>query len=129
MNARVPSTIAVITAVAAWLGSPSIARAWDLLHRPNPDVEEGNAHLRAARAGDALESYGRAARALPDAPEIPLDRGLALMASGDLEGAEEAFLAATEPPASPSVRAAAYYDRGIVLLRKAEALAGDEDHR
>jgi Ca-activated chloride channel family protein len=128
-NLRVSTHLLATAATAAALFSPSLALAWDPLHRPNPDVEEGNAHLRADRGAEALEAYGRAARALPDAPEIPLDRGLALLATGDLEAAEEAFLEATKPPASPAIRAAAYYDRGIALMRQAEALAEQEDHR
>ncbi len=105
------------------------AHAWDPFVRANPDVEEGNQAMREGDHAGALEAYERAARALPGEPGVHLNRGLSLLAQGELGRAREAFLAATEPPASDEVRADAYYDMGNAFYREADQLAVQEDHQ
>ncbi|MEO0324612.1 MAG: tetratricopeptide repeat protein [Myxococcota bacterium] len=121
--------IAMVVFFAALGSGRPVARAWDPLRRPAPDVQEGNAALRAGDAERALAAYDRAARRLPDAPGVQLNRGLALLARGDLPGARDALLAATDPGAAPDIRADAYADLGLAFFREADAMAEAEDHQ
>jgi Ca-activated chloride channel family protein len=110
-------------------GYATPAHAWDPFLRANPEVEDGN---RAMRDGDhqgALEAYDRAARELPSEPGVHLNRGLALLAQGEVERAREAFLVAAEPPAGNEIQADAYYDMGNAFYREADRFAQQEDHQ
>ncbi|MGB5694929.1 MAG: hypothetical protein WBM46_04695, partial [Polyangiales bacterium] len=73
--------------------------------------------------GPALQAYEDAAREMPDARGIQLNRGLALLAQDLGEPAKEAFLAAADPSAPQSTRADAYYDLGIAYAREGDALS------
>ena len=121
---------ALFIASLSWaaLGA-SPALAWDPFHSENDEVETGNQRMAAGDAEGALRAYDQAARALPNDPGVQLNRGLALMESGDLPAAREAFLRATEPPASAEMRASAYYDLGLAFYREGDAAAGEEDHQ
>jgi outer membrane biosynthesis protein TonB len=59
---------------------------------------------------------------------VHLDRGLALLRAGELGPAREALRLATQPTASASVRADAFYDLGIGFYREADARAGEDKH-
>jgi Ca-activated chloride channel family protein len=109
--------------------SATTAHAWDPFIRENPEVDEGNRAMQEGDHAGALAAYDRAARELPSEPGVHLNRGLALSAQGELERAREAFLVAAEPPASPEVRADAYYDMGNAFYREADAVAQQEDHQ
>ncbi len=104
------------------------ARAWDPLHTPNPDIAEGNARMAAGNPEGALEAYDEAARRLPDDPRVALNRGLALMAMGDLDAAGEALSRAGQDSSDDAIRAAAFYDLGLAHYRTGDELAGAEDH-
>ncbi|MCU0677344.1 MAG: hypothetical protein MUE69_31710 [Myxococcota bacterium] len=93
------------------------------------DRERGNERLRANDANGALQSYDRAARALPNEAGVQLNRGLALLAANDLAQAREALLRATDPQAPRELRADAYYDLGLAFYREGDALAATEDHQ
>src|SRR5687767_15000273 len=71
--------------------------AW--LRSENRHVREGNEKLKAGDAKAALAAYDRAARELPSEGGVHLDRGLALLKSGELAPAREALRLATQPPA------------------------------
>jgi hypothetical protein len=118
------------TAVAFALTLPVRARA-DLpsfLRTENRDVTSGNEALNKGDAKAALGSYDRAARKLPDAPGVNLNRGLALLKQGEYGKAREALLSATVPSASPDIRADAYQDLALSFYREADGLAGESKH-
>jgi Mg-chelatase subunit ChlI len=50
------------------------------------------------------------------------------MKAGDANAARTALQLATQPPASPEVRADAYYDLGVSFFRDADAHAGKNEH-
>ncbi|MDD9939084.1 MAG: hypothetical protein OXT09_36180, partial [Myxococcales bacterium] len=100
-----------------------------LLRSENSHVERGNEHMAAAEHAAALEAYNSAARELPAEGGVHLDRGLALLATGDLPAAREALSLASHPPASKAVRADAYYNLGLAFYTEADQLAASEDHQ
>lgn len=113
---------------ALWVLFPSAAQARDWLRSANQNVEQGNEKMKEKEHQAALQSYDKAARELPSAAGVQLNRGLALMAGGKLGEAREAFLRATEPPAPDAVRADAYYNLGVAFYREADQKAGENDH-
>ncbi|MFT5355264.1 MAG: Ca-activated chloride channel family protein [Polyangiales bacterium] len=104
------------------------AHAWDPFVTPNSNVETGNERMSAGDAAGALAAYDLAARQHPEEPRVALDRGLALLASGDLPAAREAFVVAADPDADDEIRAAAYYDLGLAFYQEGDTTAGEEDH-
>jgi Ca-activated chloride channel family protein len=98
------------------------------LRTENGEVSTGNAALEKGDAKSAITSYDRAARMLPDAPGVQLDRGLALLKQGDYGKAREALLAATAPSAPADLRADAYEDLALSFYREADGLAGQDKH-
>jgi Ca-activated chloride channel family protein len=109
---------------------PRTARAdWrEWLRSKNGHVERGNEKVAANDAKAALAHYDKAARELPAEGGVHLDRGLALMQTGDAAKAREAFRLATQPPASREVRADAHYNLGLGFYKEADALAQSEQH-
>ena len=93
--------------LAGWLA--------DRLASTDADVEAG---IDAYDAGDhdaALGHYDRALERLGERGEISFDRGLALLAKEDTEGAHIAFERASESEAT-DVRASALYQLGNIAL-------------
>ncbi|MSP62104.1 MAG: VWA domain-containing protein [Myxococcales bacterium] len=120
--APISSSLLVLVLLAL---APALA-GFELLERPNPDVEEGNRLLAAGKAAEALTAYDRALDARPDDPAIHYDRGAALYALGRLPEAQREFQRASEESTDPSLRADAIYNMGNALLkqeRPKEALA------
>ena len=109
-------------------GFAAPAMAWDPFVTPNANVETGNERMSAGDAAGALAAYDLAARQHPEEPRVALDRGLALLASGDLPAAREAFVSAADPDADDEIRAAAYYDLGLAFYQEGDASAAEEDH-
>ncbi|MEM9069878.1 MAG: hypothetical protein AAGE52_15305 [Myxococcota bacterium] len=107
---------------------PVTAHAWEPFRSRNSNVEVGNARMAANDPNGALQAYDRAARQLPEEASVQLNRGIAQMGSGDLPGARETLLAATDPNAPATVRADAYYDLGLAFFQEADAAAGLENH-
>lgn len=128
-SARGASALFVILALAC-ATAPAVARAdfRDWLRSKNGNVERGNQKMAAGDAKAALAQYDKAARELPAEGGVHLDRGLALMQTGDVGGAREALHLATQPPASREVRADAYYNLGLGFYREGDALAGKGEH-
>jgi hypothetical protein len=121
------AALALVVGAGAW-SSASPASAWEPFITPNSHVEDGNRAMAEGDHAGALEAYDRAARELPSEPGVHLNRGLALLAAGQLADARQAFLTATEPPASPDIRADAYYDLGLAFYREGDELATALDH-
>ena len=109
------------------LSFPATALAWSPLRAKNPRVEEGNELMAQAQYADALEAYDEAARELPDARAVQLNRGLALLSQDLTEPSKEAFVTAADPSAAPEIRADAYYNLGIAHARQGDALSEQED--
>ncbi|HET8932727.1 MAG TPA: hypothetical protein VFN67_04765 [Polyangiales bacterium] len=121
---------AVLAAVLCWAGFTVPARA-DLpewLRKHNGDVDSGNEALNKGDAKGALEAYTKAARALPEAPGLQLDRGIALLKQGEYAKSRESLLSATVPNASADVRADAYHNLALSFYREADGLAGQNQH-
>jgi Ca-activated chloride channel family protein len=95
----------------------------------NGKVRDGNEKLAKGDAKGALADYDQAARELPDAPGVQLDRGLALMKTGDLSKAREALLSATQPSAPPALRADAYQNLALAFYREGDQLASQQKHK
>jgi Ca-activated chloride channel family protein len=115
---------------ALWLGSSAAVHA-DLpewLRKHNSDVDSGNEAMNKGDAKGAMESYSKAARVLPDAPGLSLDRGIAQLKQGDYAKSRESLLAATVPNASSDVRADAYHNLSLSFYREADGLAGQKNH-
>jgi len=102
-----------------------------LFERKEPNVEAGIAAMRRNAPPEALAAFDRAAAQYPAAPEVPLDRGLALLATGTFARAREAFVRALGEGASTDLRAEALYDIGLTHHREADAppAAGQEPDR
>jgi cobalamin biosynthesis protein CobT len=128
-RAQLRSASAVLAAVLG-LGVPLPARA-DLpewLRKRNSDVDSGNDALNKGDAKGALEAYNKAARALPEAPGLQLDRGIALLKQGEYAKSRESLLSATVPNASADVRADAYHNLALSFYREADGMAGQNQH-
>jgi len=107
--------------------APRSVLAWDLFRSENADVKRGNALLGQGKAQEATAAFDAAQRSLPNDPGVQLNRGLGLMASGDLPQAREAFRAAAQgSAAAPDLRSKAHYNTGLAFLGEADALAKEE---
>jgi Ca-activated chloride channel family protein len=98
------------------------------LRSENHEVRDGNQALQKGDAKGALDAYNRAARQLPEAAGVQLDRGLALLKQGEYGKAREALLAATAPGAPTNLRADAYQDLALSFYREADGLATQNKH-
>ena len=107
----------------SWSVGPARAQAWELFRRENGHVRDGNEALAAGDPTGALADYDEAALELPSEAGVHLDRGLALLASGEHGLAREALQHATDPPAPREIRAAAHYDIGLSFYQEAETAA------
>ncbi|HJK96624.1 MAG TPA: VWA domain-containing protein [Polyangiaceae bacterium LLY-WYZ-14_1] len=122
-RAAVAVLVGLASSSAAAALAPGSAQAWELFRRPHPSVEEGNAALEAGNPDRALAHYEEAARDLPGAPALSLDRGLALLDQGEIEGALDALRVASSPEVDPELRADAAYDLGLAFFRRGQTLA------
>jgi Ca-activated chloride channel family protein len=90
--------------------APLIAGA-DLLTRRSPLVEQGNGHMKAGKAEEALAEYDKALRETPAEPGVHFNRGTALYGLNRWDEAGQAFLRATEAR-TPDLKASAFYNLG-----------------
>lgn len=114
--------------VAVQEGSKGTGRspAFEFFRSENNAVATGNERMSANDAAGALTAYDEAAKALPNDAGVHLNRGLALMAQGQLDKAAPAFQLATQPPADKKLRSQAFYNLGNAFFRQGEALAKKE---
>ena len=123
MRICLPLTIALLC-----ISSMAQADSKSWFRSKNDEVSRGNERMAQKDAKGALAAYDEAAKALPNAQGVHLDRGLALMALGEIEKAREALLLATQPPADKSLRASAYYNLGNSFYKTADAAAKQDQH-
>jgi Ca-activated chloride channel homolog len=119
----------LVAVLCCWLAAGSAAAELpSFLRTENGRVRDGNEALSKGDAKGALEAYNRAARELPEAPGVQLNRGLSLLKQGELGKAREALLAATQPGAPNDLRADAYQDLALAFYREGDQLAGENKH-
>ena len=99
-----------------------VAAGWlaEALASTHGDIDAGVAAYRAGDSEAALQSYAAAEADLGEQPEIHFNKGLALLAKDDKEGARKAFEHGTESEPA-AVAASAEYELGNLEL-DAEAL-------
>jgi tetratricopeptide (TPR) repeat protein len=102
---------AVWAAAACALAAGGPLAAQDARRGAADLLDEGNAELESGHYETALETYDRAAEALPDSPEIAYNRGLALYRLGRFEEAQAAFQDALRP-GRPDIEARAKFNLG-----------------
>lgn len=120
--------VAPILCCVVGLAVPAGASAWSPLRAENPNAKKGNALMAQEQYGPALQAYDEAARELPEARAVQLNRGLALLGQDLSEQAKEAFVAAADPSGAPSTRADAYYDLGIAYAREGDTVSQQEEY-
>ena len=123
---NVMAVFALMTAVVATRTAHAEGYSW--LRSENKHVRDGNEKMVAGDAKAALGAYDLAARELPSEGGVHLNRGLALMKTGDTAGARTALKLATQPLASANIRADAYYNLGIGFYKDADAHAVKNEH-
>ena len=105
-----------------------VAAGWlaEALASTHADIDAGVAAYTAGDSDAALASYTAAEADLGERPEIHFNRGLALLAKGDKDGARKAFEHGTESEVS-TVHASAEYELGNIEL-DAEAFEPAIEH-
>lgn len=88
------------------------ARAAGPLEREDPDAREGNEHLAAGRAKEAITAYERALGRLGEDPRLVFNRGLAAAQAGELDRAISDLKVAMEGSKDPALRGEAAYALG-----------------
>ena len=121
--------IGLAAAVASLTAAPAFA--FDPFLKENGDVAEGNSALSKGKPKEALAAYDEAARALPSRGEVHLDRGLALLRSGDdkIDQAMQALKLAASPESAPETRARALANLGDAFFRKEDFEAAIEHYK
>ncbi len=90
---------------------------FSILEKRDPEIEAGNAALKAGKADDALAHYDRAVKKLPADAGAHYDRGAALYALSRFDEAGQEFLRATEAKDAP-LKESAFYNLGNALFKK-----------
>jgi Ca-activated chloride channel family protein len=127
---EIEAAAAGLAAAIVWLAA-SPAAAFDPFLRENGDVADGNEALAQGKTKEALSSYDEAAKEIPNRGEVHLDRGLALLRSGDdkIDQAMQALKIAAAPESPPSVRARALANLGDAFSRKEDFEAAIEHYK
>ena len=101
----------VFTALAPWLCGFAV------LEKRDPEIEAGNAALKAGKPDDALAHYDKAAKKLPADAGVHFDRGAALYALSRFDEAGQEFLRATDAK-DTALKESAFYNLGNALFKK-----------
>jgi Ca-activated chloride channel homolog len=131
MRSRQKGIGAAGLAAAIALLAAAPAFAFDPFLRENGDVADGNELLAQGKAKEALAAYDEAARELPGRGEVHLDRGLALLRSGDdkIDQAMQALKLAAAPESAPKVRARALANLGDAFFKKEDFESAIESYK
>ena len=100
-----------LLALAPWLCGFAV------LEKRDPEIEAGNAALKAGKADDALAHYDRAVKKLPADAGAHFDRGAALYALSRFDEAGQEFLRATDAK-DAGLKESAFYNLGNALFKK-----------
>ena len=101
----------------AVLGFAPLLLGFGLLEKRDPEIEAGNAALKAGKADEALTHYDQAVKKLPGDSGAHFDRGAALYALSRFDEAGQEFLRATEAK-DPALKASAFYNLGNAYFKK-----------
>ena len=88
-----------------------------VLEKRDPEIEAGNAALKAGKPDDALAHYDKAAKKLPADAGVHFDRGAALYALSRFDEAGQEFLRATDAK-DAALKQSAFYNLGNALFKK-----------
>ncbi len=103
--------------LAALLAAVPLLLGFGVLEKRDPEVEAGNAALKAGKAEEALGHYDQAVKKLPADAGVHYDRGAALYALSRFEEAGQEFLRASEAH-DPALKASALYNLGNAYFKK-----------
>jgi len=88
-----------------------------VLEKRDPEIEAGNAALKAGKPDDALAHYDNAVKKLPADPGAHFNRGAALYALSRFDEAGQEFLRATDAKEAP-LKESAFYNLGNAFFKK-----------
>jgi Ca-activated chloride channel homolog len=106
-----------LTQVAALAAMLPLLSGFSVLEKRDPEIEAGNAALKAGKAEDALAHYDRAAKKLAADAGAHFDRGAALFALSRFDEAGQEFLKATEAK-DAALKEGAFYNLGNAFFKK-----------
>jgi tetratricopeptide (TPR) repeat protein len=116
------------TAAFAWLALAPFLMGASLLESRNPEVEQGNAALKAGKAEEALGHYDKAVAKLPGDPGAHFDRGAALYALSRFDEAGQEFLRATQG-SDGALKESAFLNLGNAFAKKEKYKEAIEAYR
>lgn len=108
---RRPAELAALVALVPLLTGFSV------LEKRDPEIEAGNAALKAGKAEDALGHYDKAVKKLAADAGAHFDRGAALYALSRFDEAGQEFLKATEAK-DAALKEGAFYNLGNAFFKK-----------
>jgi Ca-activated chloride channel homolog len=88
-----------------------------VLEKRDPEIEAGNAALKAGKPDDALAHYDKAVKKLPADAGVHFDRGAALYALSRFDEAGQEFLRATDAK-DAALKQSAFYNLGNAFFKK-----------
>jgi tetratricopeptide (TPR) repeat protein len=88
-----------------------------VLEKRDPEIEAGNAALKAGKPDDALAHYDKAVKKLPADAGAHFNRGAALYALSRFDEAGQEFLRATDAK-DAALKESAFYNLGNALFKK-----------
>jgi Ca-activated chloride channel family protein len=103
--------VLAFTALAPWLCGFAV------LEKRDPEIEAGNAALKAGKPDDALAHYDKAVKKLPADAGAHFNRGAALYALSRFDEAGQEFLRATDAREA-GLKESAFYNLGNALFKK-----------
>jgi tetratricopeptide (TPR) repeat protein len=104
------------TVLLVWVALAPLLGGADLLLRRSRAVEQGNGHMKAGKAEEALAEYDKALTEVPNEPGVHFNRGTALYGLSRWDDAAQAFLRATEAR-TPDLKASAFYNLGNTFFQ------------
>ncbi len=103
--------------LAALAALVPLLSGFSVLEKRDPEIEAGNAALKAGKAEDALGHYDRAVKKLAADAGAHFDRGAALYALSRFDEAGQEFLKATEAK-DAALKEGAFYNLGNAFFKK-----------
>ncbi len=103
--------------VAALVALVPLLTGFSVLEKRDPEIEAGNAALKAGKAEDALAHYDKAVKKLAADAGAHFDRGAALYALSRFDEAGQEFLKATEAK-DAALKEGAFYNLGNAFFKK-----------